>query len=111
MVVGRVDRVPRTIRSITNSTKVVAALLLITAAAFFWRSGFAQAPVTRFAGPTASQPLALSADGTLLAVANPDNNSVTFFDVGADRNQRLGEVRVQTEPNGVAVSPDGKRAY
>src|SRR5262249_5402253 len=61
--------------------------------------------------PTASQSLALSADGTLLVVANPDNNSVTFFDVGADRNQRLGEVRVQTEPNGVAVSPDGERAY
>jgi hypothetical protein len=37
-------------------------------------------PSTRFAGPTSSQPRALSAD-PLLAGANPDNNSVTLFDV------------------------------
>jgi hypothetical protein len=31
--------------------------------------------VLRFAGPTSSQPLALSADDSLLLVANPDNNT------------------------------------
>ena len=69
----------------------------------------AQSP-TRFTGPTSSQPLALSADDSLLAVANPDNNSVTFFDV-KNANARLGEVSVGKEPNGVALSPDGSRAY
>ena len=66
--------------------------------------------VRRFAGPTNSQPLALSADDSLLLVANPDNNSVTLFDAGND-NARLAEIPVGKEPNGVALSPDGTRAY
>ena len=41
----------------------------------------------RFTGPTSSQPLALTADDAFLVVANPDNNSVTFFDVSNDRNR------------------------
>lgn len=66
---------------------------------------------TRFAGPTKSGPLALNADDTLLAVVNPDTNSVTFFDIAADRNLPLGEVAVGREPNGVVLSPDGRFAY
>lgn len=69
------------------------------------------APVTRFSGPTSSQPLALTADDAFLAVANPDNNSVSFFDVRLDRNRRLAEVPVQVEPNGVAILPNGSKAY
>jgi uncharacterized protein (TIGR03437 family) len=64
----------------------------------------------RFTGPTSSQTLALSADDSLLAVANPDNNSVTLFDL-KNGNARLAEVAVGIEPNGVALSPDGTRAY
>ncbi len=71
----------------------------------------ADPPLTRFAGPTASQPLAFSGDGACLAVANPDNNSVTFFDVRADRNRCLAEVPAGREPNGVVFMPDGKKAY
>ena len=67
--------------------------------------------VTRFAGPTKSGPLALNADDTLLAVANPDANTVSLFDVGGDRNLPLGEIAVGQEPNGVVVSPDGKTVY
>src|SRR5204863_252644 len=63
----------------------------------------------RFNGPTSSQPLALSADDSLLIVANPDNNTVTLFD--AKTNTRLAEIAVGKEPNGVALSPDGTRAY
>lgn len=67
--------------------------------------------LNRFTGAINSQPLALDANGTLLAVANPDNNTVTFFDVGADRNRRLREVAVGKEPNGVVLNPQGTRAY
>ena len=70
----------------------------------------AQTPAPRFTGPTSSQPLALSADDSLLIVANPDNNSVTLFDVSTG-NARLAEIPVGSEPNGVALSPDGSRAY
>ena len=70
----------------------------------------AQTPAPRFTGPTSSQPLALSADDSLLLVANPDNNTVTLFDLRAG-NARLAEIPVGREPNGVALSPDGTRAY
>ncbi len=43
--------------------------------------------------------------------ANPDNNSVSFFDLRADRNQRVATVPVQIEPNSVAFLPNGLRAY
>jgi YVTN family beta-propeller protein len=68
-------------------------------------------PVTRFAGPTSSQPLALTGDDAFLLVVNPDNNSVSVIDVRADRNRKLLELPVQSEPNGVAVLPDGSKAY
>src|SRR5262249_43818968 len=64
----------------------------------------------RFSGPYSSQPLALSADDSLLLVANPDNNTVTLFDA-KNGNARLAEIPVGKEPNGVAPSPDGARAY
>src|SRR5438270_8629640 len=66
---------------------------------------------TRFTGPTSSQPLALSADDLLLAVANPDNNTISIFDLKNGANTRVAQVTVGTEPNGVAVSPDGSRIY
>lgn len=69
------------------------------------------APQSRFAGPTSSQTLALDAAGTILAVTNPDSNTVTFFDVANDRNRRIREVNVGQEPWGVAINPLGTRAY
>ena len=73
--------------------------------------GVSAQALTRFTGPTSSQPLALSADDGLLAVANPDNNSVSIFDTRTAANTRVAQVAVGTEPNGVAVSPDGTRVY
>src|SRR4051794_27351687 len=65
----------------------------------------------RFFGPTSSQPLALNANESLLAVANPDNDSVTLFGVIGTQLTRLAEVEVGQEPNGVALLPDGTKAY
>src|SRR6266849_3859522 len=73
------------------------------------RPAFAQG-ATGFVGPTSSQPLALSADGNVLAVVNPDNNSLSIFDVSSDPTL-LAETGVGQEPNGVAVLPDGSYAY
>jgi YVTN family beta-propeller protein len=69
------------------------------------------AQTARFDGPISSQPLALTADGATLAVANPDNNTVSIFDVRADAFTKLAEVPVQTEPNGVAFTPGGDKLY
>jgi YVTN family beta-propeller protein len=90
----------------------LAAALFVGASLTVLRQPALEAqPAARFDGPTSSQPLALSASGEFLVVANPDNNSVSFFDLRADRNQRIATVPVQTEPNGVAFSPNGLRAY
>ncbi len=92
------------------ATPLIAALAGVVALA--WSPAWlGAAPLTRFVGPTASQPLALSADGAFLVVANPDNNSVSFFDLRNDRNRRVAEVPVQSEPSGVAFLPNGKKAY
>src|SRR3989442_7610098 len=64
-----------------------------------------------FSGSTSSQPLALSADGELPAVANPDNNTVTFFHTSRPVPDPIEEVNVGREPNGVALAPDGSEAY
>ncbi len=89
-----------------------AGFLATVAGVTIVRQPALQAQVSsRFDGPTSSQPLALSANGEVLAVANPDNNSVSFFDLRGDRNRRVATVPVQVEPNGVALSPDGTRAY
>jgi YVTN family beta-propeller protein len=93
---------------------VVVPAAALAIGAVFWFSGTtatAQGPVLVFTGPTSSQPLALTADNAFLASVNPDNNSVSFFDLRLDRNRRLSEVPVQTEPNGVALLPDGSKAY
>jgi len=91
---------------------ICAAITSIVFALFLQDASNAQlTAVTRFAGPTSSQPLALTADGSFLVAANPDNNSVSFFDLRSDRNRKLAEVPVQIEPNGVAFMPDGIKAY
>ena len=87
-------------------------LMVVPLAAGQFPFGKAAAQSTsRFAGPTKSSPLALNADDSLLAVVNPDANTVSLFDVGSDRNIPLGEFAVGQEPSGAAVSPDGRFVY
>src|SRR3954451_13011495 len=94
--------------------KILVLLPLVLVAAAVAMDGYlgnaAAQALTRFPGPTSSQPLALSADDSLLLVANPDNNTVTLFDL-KNGNARLAEIPVGKEPNGVALSPDGTRDY
>lgn len=89
----------------------LAGLALVVCMVLMKAPQAAGTTIDRFAGPTSSQPLALTADDAFLAVANPDNNSVSFFDLRGDRNRKLAEVAVQKEPNGVAFLPNGSKAY
>lgn len=91
--------------SAAKTAATMVAILAVTTAA-----AQAQTPV-RFAGPTNSQPLALNADGSFLVVANPDNNTASFFDLRNDRNRKVAEVPVQSEPSGAAFLPNGRKAY
>src|SRR5690242_869763 len=99
-------------RQTTPRRILTAALILVCALSYVgWRAGVHAQSASLFTGATSSQPLALNADGTLLLVANPDNNSVTLFDVANDANKKLVEVQAGQEPNGVAILPNGSRAF
>jgi YVTN family beta-propeller protein len=58
-----------------------------------------------------SSHIALSPDDRFLWVVNPDNNSVTVINVGGDLNQKVAEITVGVEPQCVAITPDGMKAY
>jgi YVTN family beta-propeller protein len=94
-----------------QGTATAAALLFMGMTTFQPASGATTEAAARFAGPTSSQPLALTADGNWLAVANADNNSVSFFDLRNGANTKFAEKTVQAEPNGVVFLPDGSKAY
>jgi len=93
---------------------MLLALSIVTALAvpgvLVWTSAEA-ADATQFVGPLSSQPLALSADNTILVVANPDNNTVSIFRISQDQGEKISEILVQVEPNGVALTPDGTKAF
>lgn len=69
-------------------------------------AGFSLAPAS---GGTSSSPIVLSADGSLLLVANADSASVTLVRVSDMRV--VAEVRVGKTPRTVAIGPDQKQAY
>src|SRR5262245_12973597 len=100
------------LRRRSGAAKITASVITGLLAVTFYLAKDSRADVEfRFAGQTASQPMALSADGPLLAVVNPDNDTVSFFDVQSDSNRKLAEISVETEPNSVALNPQGTRAY
>src|SRR2546426_1475793 len=74
-------------------------------------------PVTAPAGPAPSgvarqsSAIALTSDDGLLVSVNPDDDSITVFDVSSDTPAKLDEIKVGKEPNSVAIHPDDTRAY
>src|SRR4029079_9959364 len=83
----------RTSASLLSTAILVAAGILATPA-----RPTAHLVNGRFFGPTSSQPLALNANESLLAVANADNDSITIFGVNGTQLNRLAEVDVGKEP-------------
>jgi len=58
-----------------------------------------------------SSTLALTSDGSTVWSVNPDSDTVSVIDVGADRNHKLAEIPVGKEPRCVALTPDDRKAY
>jgi YVTN family beta-propeller protein len=59
--------------------------------------------------PSRSSTIALSDDGALVVMVNPDDDSISVFK--ASDNSRLAKVTVGDEPAGVVLAPDSKTAY
>jgi len=70
---------------------------------------------SRLANDSHSSSIALTADNRYLVVANRSSKSVSIFEVmdatGQDKQTKLIEVPVGTEPRYVTISPDDKFAY
>src|SRR5262249_51781241 len=60
---------------------------------------------------TNSSPIAITSDDKFVWSVNPDNNTVSVFNVASDANVKLAEVPVGVEPWCVALTPDNKKAY
>jgi YVTN family beta-propeller protein len=61
--------------------------------------------------PTHSSPIAITSDDAFVWSVNPDNNSVSVFNVAGDANVRLAQIRVGREPWCVAITPDNAKVY
>src|SRR5262245_43094264 len=60
---------------------------------------------------TRSSPIAITSDNRFVWSVNPDNNSVSVFNVANGVNQKLVEIPVGTEPWGIAITPDDAKVY
>jgi YVTN family beta-propeller protein len=54
---------------------------------------------------TRSSPIAITSDNKFVWSVNPDNNSVSVFEVAGDANEKVAEIPVGTEPWCVAITP------
>src|SRR5262249_1960169 len=90
----RIVRMKKQVKKRTGRTIASLTFGIVLGIAYFGKGTQAQGPANRFPAEISSQNLALTTDGQLLAVVNPDNDSVSFFDVRNDRNVKLAEVLV-----------------
>src|SRR5438552_17757523 len=81
-------------------------LLTVLAATAVAKPKKAQEPST-----TSSGPIAISPDDQTVWTVNPDNNSVSVFNVAGDANTKTAEIAVGEEPRFVTLTPDGKTVY
>ena len=95
----------------TRSIMIAFGGLLVFAGASTWLHRTTSAAIPGGGGPFSNQPVALSWDNSMLASCNPDNGTVSIFQVTGDANTKTAEVPVGHEPIGVAWSPDGTRLY
>jgi len=81
--------------------------------AVIWAGGGSAAAEAKKQDPTAtrSSPIAIThSDGYVWSV-NPDNDSVSVFNVTDDQNTKVAEINVGKEPWCVAITPDDEKAY
>lgn len=64
-----------------------------------------------WAKPTNSTLIALTSNDRQLWVVNPDNDSVSVFDVSSGNAQKVKEIAVGDEPACVAITPDNNKVY
>jgi YVTN family beta-propeller protein len=66
---------------------------------------------TNAPSPTKSSPIAITSDNQFVWSVNPDNNSVSVFNVANGLNQKAAEIPVGGEPWNVAITPNNAKVY
>jgi YVTN family beta-propeller protein len=92
------------------ATMGAAALLVVTEQ---WTGN---APGVATAQPVApssthSSPIAITSDDKFVWSVNPDNDSVSVFNVAGDANHKVAEIPVEKEPWCIAITPDYAKVY
>jgi len=85
-----------------------AAALWVTADRWV---GFLSATDAYDPRPTQSGPIAITSDDRFVWSVNPDNHSVSVFNVRRDANRKVADVSVGKEPWCVAITPDDSKVY
>jgi YVTN family beta-propeller protein len=93
----------------------VALVVFVLAAVIAAGLSGPPAPVSAQSGATLavsqSSPIALTRDDRFLWVVNPDNDTVSVFDVAGDANRKVTEIPVGREPQAIAITPDDRVVY
>src|SRR5262245_42023203 len=77
-----------------------------------WMGGASRSATSQtIASPTRSSPIAITNDNQFVWSVNPDNNSVSVFNVAGDVDQKVAEVPVGAEPWCVAITPNDAKVY
>lgn len=76
-----------------------------------WYEKSSGAAHTQSLFPTYSSPIAITSDDRFVWAVNPDNDSVSVFEVGGGVNLKIAEIPVGDGPRCVAITPDDRRAY
>src|ERR1043165_3337656 len=77
--------------------------------AFIVASILQTAQAQTYSWPTYSSPIAISRNDKLIWNVNPGDNSVSV--IRPDNNTRITKIAVGTEPQSIALTPDGLYAY
>ena len=95
---------PNPVRFMFQAVHTLCAIFC--AGAMFWLG-----PGAALAQQTSSSPIAISSDDRFVWSVNPDNNSVSVFDVFNDANVRVAEIPVGREPRRLAITPNGNHVF
>ena len=112
MLGGRQGEWMQNRRKLLGLVFAIAGIAALLGVAYQWTHGARAARAqTGAPTPTKSSPIAITSDDRFVWSVNPDNGSVSVFDVANDLNQKVAEIPVGIEPWCVAITPDDEKVY
>ena len=89
---------------------ILGAPFVLSAAEWVGAGSASAAQKQQKALATRSSPIAITHDDDFVWSVNPDNDSVSVFNVANDAKAKVAEIAVGKEPWCVAITPDDEKA-